>query len=626
MTVRTAISRQEVAPKLRARARRLYLIFIIVFLGLITRLTLLQIVEGERYTFLSENNRIRIKRIPGTRGMILDRQGQLLVDSRPSFDLLFIPEDAEDPEQTLRLLAHYLGHDEKEMLGVLEANKQRPAFEELVLGKDVDWPTVVAVESHQLDLPGVTLRSRPRRNYAHGVMGAHVLGYLGEIGPAQLKTLKDEGYVLGDEIGHYGLERRWEEVLRGQSGGQQVEVDALGRRVRVLHEVTDVPGYTVHLTVDRELQQTAFEALQGREGTIVVLDVNTGAILAMVSTPAFDPNMFARGIKADEWRALIKDQQRPLSNRATQGQYPPGSTFKIIMSIAGLEEGVIDPNARISDPGFYTFGNRAFRDWKKEGHGSVDLHRAIVESCDVYFYQLGPRLGIDRIAKWARAFGLGEKSGVALDDERSGTIPDTEWKRKRFRQPWYPGETVSVAIGQGYVTVTPLQLVNMMAALANGGTLYRPRIVNKVESVNNGVVREYGPEKIRKIELKPSTLEHVRNALADVVRTPAGTGGAARSNIVPIAGKTGTAQVVEMKGGYVKSEQLAYMNRDHAWFVSYAPVENPQIAVVVMIEHGGHGGSAAAPAAKKVIEKYIELQNQPADQRQVRVEGDKRAN
>jgi penicillin-binding protein 2 len=558
--------------------------------------------------------------------MILDRQGQLLVDSRPSFDLLFIPEDAEDPEQTLRLLAHYLRHDEKEMLEIFEANKQRPAFEEVVLGKDVDWPTVVAVESHQLDLPGVTLRSRPRRNYSDGAMGAHVLGYLGEIGPTQLKTLKDDGYVLGDEIGQYGLERRWEEVLRGQSGGQQVEVDALGRRVRVLHEVTDVPGYTVHLTLDRELQQTAFEALQGREGTIVALDVHTGAILAMVSTPAFDPNVFARGIKADEWRALIKDQQRPLSNRATQGQYPPGSTFKIIMSIAGLEEGVVDPDTRISDPGYYVFGNRAFRDWKKEGHGSVDLHRAIVESCDVYFYQLGPRLGIDRISKWAHAFGLGEKSGVALDDERSGTIPDTEWKRKRFRQPWYPGETVSVAIGQGYVTVTPLQLVNMMATVANGGTLYRPRIVSKVESVNNGAVREYGPEKIRTIDIKPSTLEHVRNALADVVRSPAGTGGAARSNIVQIAGKTGTAQVVEMKGGYVKSEQLAYLNRDHAWFVSYAPVENPQIAVVVMIEHGGHGASAAAPLAKKVIEKYIELQNQPADQRQVRVEGDKRAN
>ena len=472
----------------------------------------------------------------------------------------------------------------------------------------------------------MTLRARPRRSYVDGPTGAHVLGYLGEIGSSQLKGLKDQGYSMGDEIGQYGLERRWEEVLRGQSGGQQVEVDALGRRVRVLHEVPDVPGYTVHLTLDQRLQETAFAALNGKEGTIVALDVNTGAILAMVSTPAFDPNTFARGIKAEEWRELIKDRLRPLSNRATQGQYPPGSTFKVIMTIAGLEEGVLQPEARISDPGYYNFGNRSFRDWKKGGHGSVDLRKAIVESCDIYFYQLGPRIGVNRIAKWARAFGLGEKTGVALDDERNGLVPDSEWKRKRYRQPWYPGETVSISIGQGYLTVTPLQLVNMIATVANGGTLYRPRIVSKVESFDGATIREYGPEKIRTINLKPSTLERLRSALADVVNGPGGTGGAARSSLVEIAGKTGTAQVVEMKGGYVKTEQLAYFNRDHAWFISYAPVQNPQIAVVVLVEHGGHGGEAAAPMAIKVIERYIELQKQPADQRQVRLEGENRAN
>jgi penicillin-binding protein 2 len=457
-------------------------------------------------------------------------------------------------------------------------------------------------------------------------MAAHVLGYLGEINQKQLKLLKDQGYVLGDEIGQYGLERRWEELLRGQSGGQQVEVDALGRRVRVLHEVTDVPGYTVHLTLDRQLQETAFEALKGKEGTIVALDVHSGAILAMASTPAFDPNAFARGIKADEWSGLIKDQVRPLSNRATQGQYPPGSTFKIVMSIAGLEEGVVQPDSVIQDPGFYSFGNRSFRDWKKGGHGAVNLHKAIVESCDTYFYQLGPKLGIDRIAKWANAFGLGEKTGIALDDERSGTIPSTEWKRKRYRQPWFPGETVSVAIGQGYVTVTPLQLANMMAAVANGGKLYRPYVVNKVESVDGATVREYGPEVIRTIELKPDTLKRVREALADVVTAPHGTGAAARSQLVSIAGKTGTAQVVEMKGGYVKTEHLAYVNRDHAWFVSYAPVENPQVAIAVLVEHGGHGGDAAAPMAKKVFEKFIEIQKQSTDKQQVKADGESRAN
>jgi penicillin-binding protein 2 len=621
----TEISKQDGAPELRARARLLYWVPVVVFLILIGRLFFLQVVEGERYTFLSENNRVRIKRIPGTRGMIFDRQGQLLVDSRPSFDLHFIPEDSGDPESTLRLLARYLARNEQDLLAVLEENQKRPAFEEVVLGRDIDWATVVAVETHQLDLPGVTLRARPRRNYEDGPTIAHVVGYLGEIGPKQLKALKEQGYAIGDEIGQSGLERRWEEVLRGQSGGQQVEVDALGRRVRVLHEVNDVPGYSVHLTLDQQLQESAFEALKGKEGTIVVLEVHTGAILAMVSTPAFDPNIFARGIKNDEWRVLLQDRLRPLSNKATQGQYPPGSTFKIIMAIAGLEEGVIQPEAKIMDPGYFYFGNRAFRDWKKEGHGAVDLHKALVESCDVYFYQAGQRIGIDRIAKWARALGLGEKTGIALDDERNGLVPDSEWKRKRFRQPWYPGETLSVAIGQGALTVTPLQMANMMAVVANGGTLYRPRIVSKVESLDGATVREYGPEILHTVNIKPATLERIRNALADVVGTGSGTGGAARSNLIAIAGKTGTAQVLEMKGAYVKSEQLSQFQRDHAWFVAYAPVENPQIAIAILVEHGGHGGSAAAPLAKKIAQKFISLQNRPSGVQQARVDEASRA-
>ncbi|HXV49158.1 MAG TPA: penicillin-binding protein 2 [Candidatus Binatia bacterium] len=619
----TEISKQDGAPELRRRAVPLYVLLVLVFISLFARLTYLQFIQGERYTYLSENNRIRLKRVPGARGMILDRQGRLLVDSRPSFDLFFVPEDSDQPEDTLRLLARYLKWDENELLKIYEDNKSRAAFDEITLGRDVEWSTVVGVETHQLDLPGITLRARPRRNYPDGQAAAHVLGYLGEVNQRQLKALKEQGYGSGDEIGHYGLERRWEEVLRGQNGGQQVEVDALGRRVRVLHEVHNVPGYTMHLTLDRQLQQSAFEALSGKEGTIVAIDVHSGAILALASTPAFDPNVFARGIKGNEWNALLKDKLRPLSNRATQGQFPPGSTFKIVMAIAALEEGVINPEAAIADPGFFPFGNRNFRDWKEGGHGMVNLHRAIVISCDTYFYQLGPKLGVDRIAKWSRAFGLGEKTGIALDDERSGTIPDTAWKMKRFRQPWYPGETVSVAIGQGYVTVTPLQLANMMAAVANGGKLYRPRIVSKVESVDGTTVREYGPELIRTIELKPDTLNRVRNALADVVK--AGTGGMARSPVVEVAGKTGTAQVVEMKGTYLKSEQLTYFNRDHAWFVAYAPAQNPEVAVAVLIEHGGHGGEAAAPMAKKVFEKFVELQKSASDKQQARVEGGTRA-
>jgi penicillin-binding protein 2 len=610
------IGRKDGAPELRPRIRVAYLLLLVAFIGILARLIVLQVVEGERYSYLSENNRIRIKRILGTRGMVYDREGDLLVDSRPSFDLLFVPEDTENPEATLRQLARHLGRQESELLTIYQQSKSRGAFDDIVLGKDVDWSAVVAVETHQLDLPGVSLRARPRRNYTDGPAGAHVLGYLGEIGSRQLDRFKEEGYELGDEIGQYGLEKKWEQYLRGRGGGQQVEVDALGRRVRVLSEVIAGPGYTVHLTLDRKLQHSAYEALQGKEGSIVVLDVNSGAILAMASTPAFDPNVFARGIRADEWRALIKDRQRPLSNRAIQGQYPPGSTFKIVMAIAALEENAIQPETKIMDPGYFPFGNRSFRDWKKGGHGAVDLHRSLVESCDVYYYQLGTRLGIDAIAKWSRAFGLGQRSGALLDDEKSGLVPDTEWKRKRLRQPWYPGETVSVAIGQGYLTVTPLQLANMMAAVANGGTLYRPRLVSRVESIDGTRVYEQGPEVIRNINVRPATLARVRSALADVVHSAAGTGKAARSPVIALAGKTGTAQVVEMKGGYVKTEQLSYDNRDHAWFVSYAPLDKPEIAIAVLVEHGGHGGDAAAPLARKVAEKYVELKSPPQQQAQ----------
>jgi penicillin-binding protein 2 len=607
--------RKEIGPEFRQRARLLMTLISIVFLLLIGRLGVLQILQGERFAYLAENNRIRLKKIPGTRGMVFDRRGQLLVDSRPSFDLLFVPEDSTDPEATLRALAGFLGRDEGEFLKLLDQNKTRPPFEEITVGRDIDWRSVVTVETHQLDLPGVNLRIRPRRSYLLNNAAAHLLGYLGEIGPKQLTSLRQRGYRMGDEIGQFGLERRWEEFFRGQNGGQQVEVNALGQRVKVLHQVKDVPGDSVFLTLDRELQKTAAQAMQGKDGALVALDVNNGAILAMVSNPAFDPNAFARGITAEEWRALVHDRMNPLNHRAIQGIYPPGSTFKIVLAIAALEEGVIQPEARIFDPGYLVVGNRQFRDWKKGGHGWVDLHKAIVESCDVYFYQLGQRIGIDRIAKYARLLGLGEKTGIDLDDERTGLIPDSDWKMKRYGQPWFPGETPSASIGQGYVNVTPLQMANLIATVANGGTLYRPWFVRRVESLDGTLVQEYGPEKIRSLHFKESTLKYLRNALRNVVNSGGGTGGRARSTLVEIGGKTGTAQVAEMRGGYVKSEQLAYAIRDHAWFVAYAPAENPGIAVVVLVEHGGHGGSAAAPLAKRVIEKYFSLKSPQPDQR-----------
>lgn len=599
--------RTEVDPQMRSRVNLLIALVSVVFLFLIGRLLFLQVIEGDRYTYLSENNRIRIKKIPGARGMVFDRNGSLLVDNRPSFDLLFVPEDADDPETTLRELARVLGRDQGDFRNLVRENKLRPAFGEIVLGRDVDWRSVVTVETHQLDLPGVTLWIRPRRSYLTNGTAAHVLGYIGEINPQQLKARRGSGYVMGDEIGQFGLEKNREEYLRGRSGGQQVEVDALGRRVRVLHAVEDVPGQNVRLTLDRDLQETASQAIEGKAGAIVAMDVNSGAILAMVSTPGFDPNLFARGVTGEEWRTLTQDPAHPLNNRAIQGQYPPGSTFKIVLAIAGLEEGVIQPETTFFCPGSLTVGNRVFRDWKKGGHGAVNLHKGLTESCDVYFYLLGQKLGPDRIAKYARALGLGQPTGIELDHEKPGLIPDTEWKKRRFGQPWFPGETPSIAIGQGYVNVTPLQMANLTAVVANGGTLYRPWFVRKIESLDGRLIREYGPEIISTLNLKENTLEHIRKALQDAVNSGSGTGGRAKSQLVMIAGKTGTAQVAEMRGGIVKSENLPYQIRDHAWFVAFAPVEKPEIAVAVLVEHGGHGGAAAAPVAKKIIEKYFTL-------------------
>ena len=464
-------SQKKVGLKFRQRTRFLMVLVSIVFLLLAARLYFLQVLQGERFAYLAENNRIRLKKLPGIRGMVFDRGGQLLVDNRPSFDLHFVPEDSPEPNTTLRELARLLGRDDGEFLKTVSESNGHTPFEGIVLGRDVDWGTVVAVETHKIELPGVALRIRPRRSYLTKAAAAHLLGYIGEIGPKQLRSLKEKGYEMGDEIGQFGLERSWEEHLRGRSGGQQVEVDVLGRTVRVLGQREDVPGHSIYLTVDRELQETAYEALEGKQGSIVALDVRSGAILALVSSPAFDPNVFARGITGAEWQDLLNDKMLPLNNRAIQGQYAPGSIFKIVVALAALQENLIQPETRIFCPGYHSVGGRAFKDWKKEGHGWVDLNKAIAESCNIYFYQLGQRLGVDRIAKYARLFGLGEKTGVALEGEKSGLIPDSEWKRKRFRQPWFTGETPSVAIGQGYVTVTPLQMATFMAAVANGGKL-----------------------------------------------------------------------------------------------------------------------------------------------------------
>ncbi len=603
-----SLARHRAAPGgFRRRTYVALCLATLAFAFLIVRFWQLQVAEGDHHRTLSENNRIRLKRVNATRGLIYDRKGTLLVENRPSFDVVIVPEDAKKPDAVLTRLGGFLGED---LVDARQALAQafashRPPFESVVLRRDVDWETLVAVETRQIELPGVSLQIGPRRSYLYGPVAAHLLGYVGEVNVDELQRLA--GYDLHDTIGKYGMEKYWEEKLRGENGGQQIEIDAFGRQLKVLAEVSELPGSNLHLTIDVGLQKAAEEAMEGYEGSIVLLNPNNGGVLAMVSRPAFDPNLFAHGINEQDWRRLVNDPLKPLSNKAIQGQYPPGSTFKIVVATAALEENIINPFTRILCTGGMHYGNREFRCWKKDGHGWMNLHDALVQSCDVYFYQVGTRLGVDTIAEYSRRFGLGLPTGIALDHEKSGTIPDTAWKRRRYGEPWYSGETLSVAVGQGYVTATPLQMANLIAMVAAKGVRHRPHYLDRMETP--GEQSRSSDDEIVKLGVRTSTMNQVQAALRDVVQSEGGTGKRARVEGIEVAGKTGTSQTVKLaKTGDKKVNQMLMPReqRDHAWFVSFAPVGAPEVAVACLIEHaGGGGGLMAAPVVQKVLSYYF---------------------
>ncbi len=596
------VTSREVPPELQRRLVTTALVVFVAFALVAGRLWYLQVDRGGEMRDRSENNRIRIVRLPAARGVVYDRNGEILIDNRPSFDAIFVPEDARDRRLVLRNAAHYLGEDEQTLHQRVRGPKKRPPYEGIVLRRDVDWQGVVAIETHQLDLPAVSLQVAPKRYYPFGTLGAHLLGYVGEVSERELADGPSD-YRPGDLRGKAGLESAWDEELHGRAGGQQVEADALSRRVRVLAEVPDLPGSNLTLTLDRDLQEVADRALGPADGAVVALDPRNGEVLVMVSHPAYDPNVFARGIRRDEWHTLVQDKRHPIANRAVQGQYPPGSTFKIAVATGALDTGVINPATSFSCGGGLQFGGHYFHCWRKGGHGTMALHAAIVESCDVYFYQVGQRLGVDKIADYARRLGLGIPSGIRLDHEKTGTIPDTQWKRRRFNQPWFAGETLSVAIGQGYVTATPLQMAELTAIIANGGIRYRPQYVRRVEAPDGTVKRDFAPDALGDAHLKPATLEAVRAAMRDVVMTDRGTGKKARVAGIEVAGKTGTAQAV---GEENMAQRDAHSRRDHAWFIAFAPVENPEMAIAVLVEHAGeHGGTVAAPIAQQVFQRYF---------------------
>ena len=604
------LAQRETPVALRRRLTVFLIAAVLGLCGLLSRLWVLQVIEGEEKRVLSENNRIRLHRVHATRGAVLDRNGQLVVDSRPSFDATLVPEDSHDLAATVENLAHLLNQSSAETQSILHQAKGRPAFQEVIVKRDVGCDDLMLLETHQLDLPGVNLTITPRRSYPLGSNLAHLLGYVGEIDEKQLAA--ERRYRMGDLVGKTGLERGWESYLRGVDGGEQIEVDAVGRKLRVLREVEEVPGNTVTLTVDLQLQAVAEKALGGNDGAIVALDPNTGEILTFVNHPSYDPNAFAHGINPQQWREWMKDAHHPLTNRAIQGQYPPGSTFKIVMATAALEQGVINPFTRIHCGGGVQFGGHYFRCWKKGGHGSVDLHEALVQSCDTFFYQVAQRLGIDTIARYARMFGLGLPTGIALEHEKPGIIPDTAWKKQRFHQPWYAGETLSVAIGQGYVTSTPLQMANVIATIATG-TRYRPHFVKQVTTPDGEVLERAEPERICELNVRETTLKQVRDGLRDVVMSDRGTGKKARVKNIEVAGKSGTSQVVKLGEVRLKAHQMPWHSRDHAWFVAYAPVENPEIAVAAVVEHAdGGGGAVAAPIVHEILEAFFQQRDERA--------------
>jgi penicillin-binding protein 2 len=592
-------------PRLEPRIAVLTAGIFLILTAAAVRLYYLQLIKHRELAELADRNRIRLQRLPAMRGLVYDVRHRALVDTRPSFDAEMVPEDVPHLNATTEKLEKLLAEDDIDKKLEQAEEQGRPEFDPVIVKERLDWQQVVNLETHQLELPGVSLQVNPRRHYIYGPLAAHLLGYVGEVTVRDLNRLPD--YRMGDEIGKFGLERTWESSLRGDAGGQEIEVDSVGRRLRMLREIPERPGNSVIMTIDLDLQRVAEEAIGDRAGALVALDPNTGYILAMASHPSFDPNNFAGGITPAMWRALSMDPRHPLSNRTIQGVYPPGSTFKIVGSIAGLEDRTLTTETTYGCAGGIYFGGREYRCWRKQGHGAISLHRAIVESCDVFFYNVGQKLGIDRLAAWAHALGLGKKTGIELDNERSGVIPSTTWKENRFGERWYPAETLSAAIGQGYVAVTPIQLAELAAEVANGGIEYKPQFVKEIESLDGSVVKAFPPVIENHVKIDRAMLEAVRSGMAGVVNQNDGTAHGAMLDNVIVAGKTGTAQVVkEAQGARTKENAIPEQYRDHGWFIAFAPVEHPQIAIACIIEHAGHGGSTAAPVVKAVMQKFFE--------------------
>ncbi|MCL4537870.1 MAG: penicillin-binding protein 2 [Nitrospirae bacterium] len=565
-------------------------IIIGVLLVLCFRLWQLQILNGDKYKRLSEDNRLRILKTPAPRGIIYDRNGTPLVKNIPFFSVSITTDNFKGIDTDS--LSALLGLSKEEIDEKLHRKDNSP-FVPVKLKQGLSFEEIARIEARRSDFPGLFVEKDVGREYLFGKVGAHIIGYLGKITSSQLSNPELRHFPPDALIGQWGVEALFDSQLRGIPGERIIEVDALGRELRMIQGSPPVKGSDIALSIDINIQKAVEDAFGDKAGALVAIKPDSGELLALESLPSFDPNMFSMGIAYSDWKALMEDKKKPMLNRAVQSQYPPGSTFKIITAIAALEEGIISPDTKINCTGGVGYGKWTFGCWKKGGHGPVDFHKAIVESCDVYFYEAGRRLGIDKIYKYATVLGLGKETGInLLIKERRGLIPNTEWKREKLRQQWYLGETYNAAIGQGYVTATPIQMARMVATVSNGGDMY-PLSLMKGDSKPMG-----------RVNLKPETIHMIKEALSGVVNEPGGTAHGSMSQLTVIGGKTGTAQVVGKKKGLAGERFM-----DHAWFVAFAPVDNPEIALSVFVEHGGHGGSSAAPIAKRAIEAYMKSKN-----------------
>lgn len=594
------------------KKRSLFAIFLVFFFFavIVARLWFLQISSGEEYKNLADNNRVRIRSVRAPRGHILDKFGREIVTNRPSFNVVMIREDSYDIDDVLKRLSNILNEDIDNLWEQIREAEGTPRYLPIVMKEDIDWETLAYLENHKYKFPGVRIEVQPVRTFHYGDLAANTIGYIGSITRKQLEDDKEGLYEGGDLIGKRGLERLRDKDLRGEKGNSSTEVNARGFEQRELKSLDPLPGNDLQLTIDAELQQAAeqFMEIGEKAGAVVAIEVNTGRVLAAASAPTIHLKDFIGGITQSNWDALLNNSKHPLLNKSVQAAYPPGSVYKIVTALAGLSEGVIDENTKIYCPGHYYFGGRIYRCWKHSGHGEVDLRKAITQSCDVYFYQVGERVGVDNLAKYARKLGLGQKTGVEIEHEKSGLIPTKEWKRKRYKEKWHKGETLSIAIGQGFNLLTPLQVCLMTAVAANGGKVYKPQIIESVTTPEGEVIEQFEPQLLGELsDRERSFLRIIREGLVGVVQGKRGTARNVRIKGLTIGGKTGTAQVVRIaqyKG--LKEKDIPYKFRDHAWFTCYAPADDPQIAVTVLVEHGLHGGSGAGPIARVILKKYFE--------------------